>query len=72
MKNLLGIGTAGSNIVRALKQHEQYKIYTISPENKKTTKYNFALDTLEDSEQYEKAAIIKNKIEKLQKQIEKL
>jgi len=26
----------------------------------------------EDSEQYEKAAIIKNKIEKLQKQIEKL
>ena len=30
------------------------------------------LSTYEDSEQYEKAAIIKNKIDRLQKQIEKL
>jgi len=31
-----------------------------------------SLATYENSEQYEKAAIIKNKIDKLQKQIEKL
>ena len=30
------------------------------------------LSTYEDSEQYEKAAIIKNKIDRLQRQIEKL
>lgn len=53
MKNVLGIGTAGTNIVRQLSKYKKYKVYTINTENLKTTKFNFKLQTLEGPEQYE-------------------
>ena len=53
MKNILGIGTAGSNIVQQLSEYPVYKGYCISNEYSKTSKYKFALKTLSDPEQYE-------------------
>lgn len=53
MKTILGIGTAGSNIVNQLGEYKQYKTYTISTENQKTTKYNFKLPELFSPEEYE-------------------
>lgn len=53
MKNILGIGTAGSNIVKQLGQNKVYRPYTISVENQKTTKYHFRLPELPGPEEYE-------------------
>lgn len=53
MKNILGIGTAGTNIVRQLSEYKSYKAYTINTENTKTTKYNFKLQSCPGPEQYE-------------------
>tara|TARA_A100001011_G_scaffold332128_1_gene359005 strand:+ start:184 stop:1050 length:867 start_codon:yes stop_codon:yes gene_type:complete len=53
LKNILGIGTAGSNIVKQLSNFKVYQPYTVSTENKKTTKYNFKIPTLPGPEEYE-------------------
>lgn len=53
MKIVLGIGSAGSAVVKQLSQYKEYKAYTISTENAKTTKYNFSLPTLAGPEEYE-------------------
>ncbi len=53
MKTILGIGTAGSNVVRQLGEYKTYKPYTICTENQKTTKYHFNLPSLDGPEEYE-------------------
>ena len=53
MKKILGIGTAGSNVVTQLGQYKVYQPYTISTETNKTTKYKFNLPELEGPEAYE-------------------
>lgn len=59
MKILLGIGTAGSNIVSQLGQYKVYQPYTICTETKKTTKYKFNLPELPGPEAYENMDTIK-------------
>lgn len=59
MKTILGIGTAGSNIVTQLGQYNVYQPYTITPETKKTTKYKFNLPELSGPEEYEAMDITK-------------
>jgi len=54
LKVLVGVGSAGSNIVNQLTEHKQYKIYTITSENEKTTKYKFSMPSLDHPEAYEK------------------
>lgn len=53
LKNILGIGTAGSNIVTQLGQYRTYQAYTINNENLKTTKYRFRLPDHPGPEEYE-------------------
>ena len=53
MKNILGIGTAGCNIVKQLSEYPVYECYYISNEIKKTSKFRFALPEQPDPEQYE-------------------
>ena len=53
MKTILGIGTAGSSIVKQLAEHKVYKPYTVCTENTKTTKYHFNLPQLDGPEDYE-------------------
>ena len=53
MKVLLGIGTAGSNVVNQLAKYKQYKGYTITSENEKTTKYKFSMPQTDHPEKYE-------------------
>ena len=53
MKSLLGIGTAGSNVVEQLSVFDVYQSYQISNELKKTSKYKFALPLHEGPEEYE-------------------
>lgn len=53
MKTILGIGTAGSNIVTQLAQYKVYQPYTINTETKKTSKFKFNLPEFEDPESYE-------------------
>ena len=53
MKTILGIGTAGSNIVRQLSEFEVYHGFQISNEFKKTSKYKFALPIQQGPEEYE-------------------
>lgn len=53
MKTILGIGTAGSNVVTQLSQYKVYQPYTIQTETKKTTKYKFNLPELPGPEAYE-------------------
>ena len=53
MKTILGIGTAGANIVTQLGQYKVYQPYTMTPETKKTTKYKFNLPELAGPEEYE-------------------
>ena len=53
MKTIVGIGTAGSNVVRQLGEYKTYKPYTICTENQKTTKYHFNLPSLDGPEEYE-------------------
>ena len=62
MKIVLGIGTAGSNIVKQLAEHKVYRPYTICTENQKTTKYHFNLPELDGPEEYE--AMDMKKLEK--------
>ncbi len=53
MKNILGIGTAGCNIVSQLSEFPAYECYYISNEIKKTSKYKFSLPYHEGPEEYE-------------------
>ena len=53
MKKLLGIGTAGCNIVEQLSSHSAYDCYYISNEFEKTSKFKFSLPELAGPEQYE-------------------
>ena len=53
MKTILGIGSAGTNIVQQLAQYNAYQIYTINTETTKTTKYKFNLPELDGPEAYE-------------------
>ena len=69
MKTVLGIGTAGSNIVKQLGEYKTYKPYTICTENEKTTKYHFNLPELDGPEEYESMDM--SKLEKWLGTIEK-
>ena len=53
MKNILGIGSAGSNIVSQLGEFKVYRPYTIRTENQKTSKFKFNLPELAGPEAYE-------------------
>ena len=53
MKTVLGIGTAGANVVSQLSQYKAYQAYTISKNTSKTTKYKFSLPSLPGPEEYE-------------------
>ena len=53
MKNILGIGTAGCNVAKQLGYKKQYKVYSVSPEVEKNTKYNCKIEELSTPEEYE-------------------
>ncbi|OUW00043.1 MAG: hypothetical protein CBD16_05140 [Betaproteobacteria bacterium TMED156] len=53
MKTILGLGTAGTNIVNQLSKYKMYRPYVISTENERTTKYKFRLPELSGPEEYE-------------------
>lgn len=53
MKTVLGIGTAGCAIASQLGEYDVYQAYQVSNEIGKTSKYKFALPTLEHPEEYE-------------------
>ena len=53
MKTVIGIGTAGSNIVTQLAKYKQYKPYIISTEVTKNSKYRFQLPEYANPEEYE-------------------
>jgi hypothetical protein len=69
LKTILGIGTAGRNVVMQLGEHKVYKPYTISTENQKTTKHHFNLPELSGPEEYESMPM--EKLEKWLGTIEK-
>jgi len=53
LKTILGIGTAGSNVVGQLNQFDAYQSFQISNEVHKTSKYKFALPPCDGPEEYE-------------------
>tara|TARA_E500000331_G_scaffold350140_1_gene394507 strand:+ start:1266 stop:2126 length:861 start_codon:yes stop_codon:yes gene_type:complete len=53
MKNLLGIGSVGCNMVSQLSKHKNYNCFYISNEYERTTKNKFALKQLNTPEEYE-------------------
>tara|TARA_B100000085_G_scaffold60353_2_gene53118 strand:- start:6036 stop:6905 length:870 start_codon:yes stop_codon:yes gene_type:complete len=53
LKNLLGIGPAGCQIVQQLNKNKNYQVYQILPSPKRTTKYRFSLPLLQGPEEYE-------------------
>ena len=53
MKNLLGIGPAGCQIVQQLNKNKNYQVYQVLPSPKRTTKYRFSLPLLQGPEEYE-------------------
>ena len=53
MKNILGIGSAGCNIAKQLASKKQYRVYRLSPEVEKNTKYNCKLEEFATPEEYE-------------------
>lgn len=53
MKNILGIGTAGCNIVEQLSEYPVYQCFYISNEIDKTSKYKFSLQNQPGPEEYE-------------------
>jgi len=59
LKTILGIGTAGTNVVSQLAQYKVYQSYTICTETKKTTKYKFNLPDLPGPEEYEQMDMTK-------------
>lgn len=67
MKKILGIGTAGCNIVEQLSQYPAYECYYISNEIEKTSKFKFSLPELDGPEEYEAM-----NMEKLHKWVNKI
>lgn len=59
MKNILGIGSAGCNIAKQLGKKKQYKVYAISPDLEKNTKYNCKIDLADKPEDYENIGLTK-------------
>ena len=59
MKNILGIGSAGCNIVKQLGHKKQYKVYAISPDLEKSTKYNCKIAPEDKPEDYENVDLTK-------------
>ena len=59
LKAILGIGTAGCNVVEQLSEYSAYECYYISNEFEKTSKYKFALPEQPGPEQYEKMDMTK-------------
>ena len=59
LKTILGIGTAGCNVVEQLSEYSAYECYYISNEIEKTSKYKFALQPAPGPEQYEKLDMTK-------------
>lgn len=59
MKTILGIGTAGCNVVEQLSEYSAYECHYISNEFEKTSKYKFALPEQLGPEQYEKMDMTK-------------
>lgn len=59
MKTILGIGTAGCNVVEKMSQYPVYSCYYISNEINKTSKFKFKLPELEDPELYEQMEMSK-------------
>ncbi len=59
MKNILGIGVAGCNVVKQLGYKKQYKVYSLSPEVEKNTKYNHRLEECFTPEDYENLDLTK-------------
>ncbi len=59
MKTILGIGTAGCNVVEVMSQHPVYECYYISNEINKTSKFKFNLPEMEEPEQYEEMDVSK-------------
>ena len=53
MKNILGIGVAGCNIVKQLSQYSAYECYYISNEIERTSKFKFSLSEQPGPEEYE-------------------
>jgi len=53
LKKLLGIGTAGCNVVQQLSEYPTYECYYISNENNKTSKFKFSLPVQQGPEEYE-------------------
>jgi hypothetical protein len=53
MKTILGIGTAGCNVVEQLSKYPAYECYYISNEVGKTTKFRYKLPELDGPEEYE-------------------
>jgi hypothetical protein len=59
LKNILGIGNAGCNIVRQLSKFKVYQCYYISNEIAKTSKFNFSLEEQDEPESYENMDMLK-------------
>jgi hypothetical protein len=59
LKNILGIGQAGCNIVKQLGRKRQYKVYSISPEVEKNTKYNCKIEEYSSPEDFENKDLTK-------------
>jgi len=55
MRNFLAIGTAATNAVSHIKKYsKKYRIYSISNQNEKNTKYNFKIEKILHPEECEK------------------
>lgn len=59
MKNILGIGSAGCNVVEQLSKYSAYDCYYISNEIEKTSKYKFNLRDYAGPEEYESSSMEK-------------
>tara|TARA_B100000927_G_scaffold290414_1_gene289181 strand:- start:5762 stop:6613 length:852 start_codon:yes stop_codon:yes gene_type:complete len=59
LKKILGIGTAGCNIVEQLCNYPVYEGYYISNEIKKTSKFKFSLPEMQGPEEYEELDLSK-------------
>ena len=53
MKNILGIGSAGSNIAKGLVEFKSYDVYYITTDDIKSTKKKLAVPNYENPEKYE-------------------
>ena len=59
MKNILGIGTAGCNVIEQLSEYPVYECYYISNEIEKTSKNAFSLPVHTGPEEYESMSMTK-------------